>query len=215
MTDMHALCADENSAKAEFERLSILFKDLMNQTIGRETWVMGWEGTESFFDTHQDWIASICRKMQVPSFIKLMPQATHYYSMKNEYQAISPDGANQQISTVQWDEKNGARFRIRYTAKDGEKRDVPIILHASPFGSIERTLWAMLETASAKSSPTLPFWLSPTQVRMIPISDLFLGRCIDAAAPILQAGFRVDLDDRSAPWGTRFGSQRGAGFPTP
>lgn len=198
MTDMHALCTDQQSARTEFEHLSSLFKNLMNQTIGSLSWVMGWEGTQAFFEQNEDWITDICQRMEVPSFIKLMPEATHYYSMKNEYQAISPDGVNQQISTVQWDEKNGKRFGIRYIDETGKRRDVPIILHASSFGSIERTLWAILETAPRRQRPMLPFWLSPTQVRVIPVSDPYLDLCLDTADKIRGHGFRADVDDRSA-----------------
>ena len=72
---------------------------------------------------------------------------SHYYSFKSEYQAIFADESNLQISTVQWDTKNGERFNIKYMNEQGKKVPISTIIHASSFGSIERSIAAILETA--------------------------------------------------------------------
>ncbi|HEU16352.1 MAG TPA: threonine--tRNA ligase [Nitrososphaeria archaeon] len=201
MTDHHAFIADEEQAKAEYRRLSLLFKQLMDDVISGGHWVLGFEFVEEYYEKYRDYIRSLVAEMKVPAFIKLMKEMSHYYAFKSEYQAIFPDGNNVQISTVQWDVKNGERFHIKYVAEDGKERPVPIILHASSFGSIERTLASLLERAAwdEKSglNPMLPFWLSPEQVRIIPVRVVdHMPRAVELADELERRGFRVGLDDR-------------------
>ncbi len=201
MTDHHAFLADEEQAKAEYRRLSLLFKRLMDDIISGGHWVLGFEFVEDYYEKFRDYIRSLVSEMGVPAFVKIMKEMTHYYAFKSEYQAIFPDGNNVQISTVQWDVKNGERFNIRYVAEDGRERPVPIILHASSFGSIERTLASLLERAAWEEAegrnPTLPFWLSPEQVRIVPVRVAdHMQQALRLAEELERRGFRVGIDDR-------------------
>ena len=67
----------------------------------------------------EDTLLDIGRRMGVPAFFKLMPRMSHYYAMKNEFQSITKDLQNIQVSTVQWDVKDGPRFDIGFTDTDG------------------------------------------------------------------------------------------------
>jgi threonyl-tRNA synthetase len=129
-----------------------------------------------------------------------MPRMSHYYVMKNEYQFIAEDGANIQVSTVQWDVKDGERFDIGYIDKEGRKRPCPVIVHASSFGSIERTLCAILENIALDekrgASPMFPLWLAPTQARIIPVSDEHLDLAVELCNAIARRAVRADVDDR-------------------
>ena len=201
MTDQHAFCANEEQAKKVFEELSILFAKLMNETIAKEHWVLGFEIVEEFYEKYKEFFKKNLKKIQVPAFFKLMKEMTHYYAFKNECQAIFPDGNNLQISTVQWDVKNGKRFNIKFVDKNGEKTAVPYIIHASSFGSIERAVAAILETAAwmekEKRAPMLPIWLSPEQVRIIPVSsEKHLKKCSEIAEKLEEKKIRVGIDDR-------------------
>lgn len=200
MTDMHAACATEQEAKKEFEDLCYLFQRLMDDIIARGRWVLGWEGTVDFYEDNKEWLLGICKKMKVPSFFKLMPEMTHYYAIKNEYQSITEDDSNIQVSTVQWDVKDGERFDIGYVDDDGKKHPVPVILHASSFGSIERTLCTILENIAIdinEGKPAMfPVWLAPTQVRLCPVKDEFLDYASQLCDKLNRAQIRCDLDDR-------------------
>jgi threonyl-tRNA synthetase len=200
MTDMHAACASEAEARPEFERLCFRFAELMNDIIAPGRWVLGWEGTVEFFDANRQWLLDIGRQMRVPAFFKLMPEMSHYYAIKNEYQAITQDGSNVQISTVQWDVKDGARFDIGYLDAQGRKQPCPVILHASSFGSVERTLCAILENiavdADAGRPPQFPLWLAPAQVRIVPVSDAFIPEALALCEQLCQASVRAEVDDR-------------------
>jgi threonyl-tRNA synthetase len=207
MTDMHAACANTEEACEEFERLCHLFAGLMNHIIASGRWVLGWEGTVEFFDQHREWLVSIGKQLGVPALFKLMPEMSHYYAMKNEFQAITADGANVQISTVQWDVKDGERFDIGYVDEQGHKQPCPVILHASSFGSIERALCAILENIAIDAgrgvAPMFPFWLSPTQVRVIPVSDKHLAPARDVLQKLRARKIRADLDDRDETLGRK------------
>ncbi len=198
MTDMHAFCADEKMAKAEYEKLCHKFKELMNDVIARDNWVLGWEVVEEYWDNWGEWFIKIIKEMKIPSFVKIMKRMSHYYAFKNEFQAIGVDGDNVQISTVQYDIKDGERFNISYVGEDNKKHPC-IILHASSFGSIERALYAMLETAAKKElegkNPLLPVWISPEQVRIIPIADRHLKHCEEMAKKM--DNIRLGIDDRA------------------
>ena len=83
----------------------------------------------------------------------------------------------------------------------GEKQ-YPLILHCSPSGAIERDIYALLEKAYREQmkgkAPMLPLWLSPTQVRLIPISDKFMDKVEEIAAKIEACCVRVDIDDSAS-----------------
>ena len=202
MTDQHAFCLNEEQALKQYEELSLLFSRLMDEVIAKDHWVLGFEIVEGFYERYEGFLKKIVEKVRVPAFFKLMKEMTHYYAFKNEFQAIFPDGSNLQISTVQWDVKNGERFQICYIDQDGNKRPVPYIIHASSFGSIERALAAILESAAwmAKEGklPMLPLWLSPEQVRIIPVSsEKHLNKCRELSDKLEGENIRVGLDDRN------------------
>ncbi len=201
MTDMHAACATVEQARAEFEDLCVRFAGLVNDLIAGDRWVLGWEGTVDFFEQNRDWLVGIGRRIGVPAFFKLMPQMSHYYAMKNEFQSITEDLSNIQLSTVQWDVKDGERFDIGFTDETGRKHPCPVILHASSFGSIERTLCAILENiavdARAGRPPCFPFWLAPTQARVVPVSQEHVDFAVQLCDTLSGGGLRVDVDDRN------------------
>ncbi len=104
------------------------------------------------------------------------------------------------LSTVQIDTQNPQNFGIEYTAADGSRKN-PFLLHTSISGAIDRNLCAILEHQAMESKagkkPSLPFWLSPTQVRFLPLNDGFVDECVRLAGEVNTAGFRADVDDSS------------------
>ena len=201
MTDMHAACTSVQQAEYEFEHLSMMFAGLMNDFIAGDRWILGWEGTVDFYKENRDYLIGISKKLGVPSFFKLMNKMSHYYAIKSEFQSIAEDGSNIQVSTVQWDVKDGPRFNIGYTDESGEKVPCPVIVHASSFGSIERTVCTLLENIAIDEKrgvpPMLPYWLSPTQVRLIPVSSNYNELCMEISGRISGIPARCDVDDRN------------------
>jgi len=207
MTDMHAACSSVEEARQEFEILCYKFGELMNDIIAKGRWILGWEGTIDFFEKNQDYLLNIGKNMQVPTFFKLSSEMTHYYVIKNEYQTITEDKSNIQVSTVQWDVKDGERFNIGYIDEKGKKHPSPVILHASSFGSIERTLCTILENIALDAQqgipPMFPVWLAPTQVRIINVSSDHLDFSLQLAERLSSQHIRVDVDEREETVGKR------------
>jgi len=123
--------------------------------------------------------------------------------MKFEFNIIDTTNKASALSTVQIDVENAKRFGITYVDSEGKER-YPYILHASISGSIDRCLYALLEREAMKMNkgekPMLPLWLSPTQVRFIPVGQEFVEDCRKFAEELEKMGdgikVRVDIDDR-------------------
>ena len=100
--------------------------------------------------------------------------------------------------TIQIDVESGERFGITYIDENEEEVN-PIILHCSPTGSVERVICSLLEKTAIEMDekpPMLPVWLTPTQVRVIPIAERHTEFALKIADEIKANNIRVDVDDR-------------------
>ena len=97
-----------------------------------------------------------------------------YFIMKYELNFVDNLDKASALTTDQIDVENGENYGIYFIDKDDKKKPV-IILHQSASGAICRVMYALLEKAAKeikqKKNPILPLWLSPTQARIIPVSD--------------------------------------------
>ena len=122
----------------------------------------------------------------------------HYWILKSEFQAIDSVGGTAQLSTVQLDIEDSERYGIFYADADGRKKGC-IIVHSS-VGSIERLIYALLEQAEKMKKdgkpPMLPVWLSPTQIRVIPVSGDYVEYALTVVNELEEHKIRVDIDDR-------------------
>ena len=126
-----------------------------------------------------------------------------YFILKYEFNFVDMSDKASALSTDQIDIENGERYDIKFTDKDGTTKH-PLILHCSPSGAIERVIYALLEKEAMKIKkgikPMLPLWLSPTQIRFIPVGDEFIGDCekfIEEFKKISEHYcIRADIDDR-------------------
>jgi threonyl-tRNA synthetase len=121
-----------------------------------------------------------------------------FYGPKISVQARDAIGRTWQMSTIQLDFQTPQRFEIEYVGADNE-RHRPIMIHRALFGSIERFFGVLVEHYAG----AFPAWLSPEQVRVLPVrSDhhAYAARIVDR----LQAdGFRSSLGDADEPLGAR------------
>jgi threonyl-tRNA synthetase len=119
-----------------------------------------------------------------------------YFVLKFEFNFVDALAKASALSTVQIDVENAERYGINYIDTDGVAKK-PVILHCSPSGAIERCIYGLLEKEAMRTEnggvPMLPVWLSPTQVRVIPISDKHMEFAQQIAD---QLQCRVDIDDR-------------------
>jgi len=199
MPDMHTLCADIEQAKEEFRKQ---FKLCMRclRDLGIKSYETGIRMTEGFLEENRDFITSLAKLVGKPVLLEVWNQRYAYFDPKFEFNFVDATGKASALSTVQMDHENASRYGITYVDEKGERRH-PIILHCSPSGSLERVIYALLEQAykdmQKGKAPSLPLWLSPTQVRVIPVADRHKKFCEDLADKIEEEGVRVDIDDRN------------------
>lgn len=121
-----------------------------------------------------------------------------FYGPKIDFMATDALGREHQLATPQLDFVQPARFELTYTDSDGSAK-TPVMIHFALLGSIERFLSVYIEhTAGA-----FPVWLSPEQVRVLPVSDKFAEYGAKVTAELKAAGVRVKLDDDNESLGKR------------
>ncbi len=196
MPDIHTFAADIGQGWGEFGVIYRAYVDQFERT-GIE-YAVAFRAHEAFYRENREELLALLRERGRPVFVELMSAMTHYWAIKTEIQGIDSTGGNCQLGTVQMDIVDAARYGITYVAADGNDRGC-IIGHCS-IGSIERWIYLLLEDALRKEKPVLPMWISPTQVRLIPVASAHLGKCEAIAARI---GGRVDIDDREEKVGRR------------
>ena len=94
-----------------------------------------------------------------------------------------------QLGTVQVDYNLPQRFELEYVAEDGT-RQRPVMIHRAPFGSLERLIGILIEEYAGD----FPLWLSPIQVRLLPVSDVQLDYVKEVASKMQQLGIRAEAD---------------------
>jgi threonyl-tRNA synthetase len=121
-----------------------------------------------------------------------------FYGPKISVQARDAIGRNWQLSTVQLDLQLPQRFGLEYTGADNAKHR-PVMVHRALFGSVERFFGVLLEHYAGN----LPTWLSPVQVRVLPVRDDHVDYATSATDRFAAGGLRAEMEDASEPLGAR------------
>ncbi len=114
-----------------------------------------------------------------------------FYGPKIDVKIKDAIGRLWQCSTIQFDFNLPERFDMTYVGPDNKKHR-PYMIHRALLGSIERFTGILLEHYSG----LLPLWLSPTQVRIVPIADRHVEYGKSVLEALLKAGIRADIDER-------------------
>ena len=109
-----------------------------------------------------------------------------------DFMAKDALGREWQLSTIQVDFIQPERLGCEYVGEDGE-RHTPVVLHRAVTGSTERFMGVMLEHFAGD----LPLWLSPEQVRLVPIADRHIDYANTLQAQLVELGMRATVDARS------------------
>ncbi len=198
MPDMHTLVADMDEAKTEFLAQYKLSVEWM-ESLGLK-YEVGIRFVREFYEENKEFADELVAMVGKPALVELWDARPFYFVMKFEFNIVDALGKASALSTVQIDIENTERFDISYTSEQGGKKH-PLMLHASLSGSIDRNVYAMLEKAYLDSEmgkkPMLPLWLTPTQVRILPLSDEFIELANNLADILVENNIRVDIDDRN------------------
>jgi threonyl-tRNA synthetase len=202
MPDCHAFCTDLEQAKKEFKtRFNLCISVLGSIGLSKDDYEVAIRFTRGFYEENKDFIADLAEIYGKPLLAEVWEERFFYFILKWDANFIDNQDKAAALSTDQIDVENAKRYEITYVDEKGEKQH-PLILHCSPSGAIERCVYALLEKAYKEQQngklPMLPLWLSPTQVRLIPISDDFTEKVDEIAKETAAHCIRVDIDDRTS-----------------
>ena len=115
-----------------------------------------------------------------------------FYGPKLDFHLADSLGRTWQCGTIQLDFQMPERFDLEYVGEDGEKHR-PVMIHRALLGSIERFIGVITEHFAG----AFPVWLSPVQVKVLPVTDRAAEYADQVAAQLTENGFRVEVDHRN------------------
>lgn len=201
MPDVHAMCGDMEQALQEAVTRFNLSTEILAEGLGlgTEDYELAIRFTQEFYAQHSTFVHSLVHQFGKPALVEMWPEKFFYFTLKWELNFVDNLEKASALSTDQIDVENAERYDITYIDDEGKKR-YPIILHCSPSGAIERCIYALLEKAYRdqmnQKIPTFPLWLSPTQIRFIPVSSDYIEKCKTLATALTKQLLRADIDDR-------------------
>ena len=192
--DAHILLA-KDQIKDEVVRIAQLFDEVYNlfglpYTIELSTM------PEDHIGSVGDWdIATAALADAITSIGKsyeINPGDGAFYGPKLDFHIEDSLGRTWQCGTIQLDYQLPGRFDLEYVGADGEKH-CPVMIHRVVFGSIERFIGVITEHFAG----AFPTWLSPVQVKILPITDRTMDYAKDVAAKLEALGVRTEVDTRN------------------
>ncbi len=192
--DAHILLA-KDQIKDEVIRIAQLFDEVYN-LFGLPYKIELSTMPEDHIGSVEDWdIATAALADAITSIGKsyhVNPGDGAFYGPKLDFHIQDSLGRTWQCGTIQLDYQLPGRFGLEYTGADGEKH-CPVMIHRVVFGSIERFIGVITEHYAG----AFPTWLSPVQVKMLPITDRAAEYAQQVAGKLTAAGYRVEVDDRN------------------
>ena len=200
MNDAHIYCTREQFAQ-EFKAVNEMYLKYF-KIFGIEKYVMRLslhdpaKLGEKYINEPELWLETeemvrqVLKDNDVP-FVEVAGEGA-FYGPKIDVQIWSAIGREFTLATNQVDFAQGARFKLHFTNHNNEA-ETPLIIHRAPLGTHERFIGFLLEHYAGK----FPLWLSPLQVKILPISDKFLPYSEEVRKKLKKKGIRVEIDERS------------------
>ena len=144
-------------------------------------------GSEEEWERATETLKRVVKGMGLSYEIK--PKEGNFYAPKIDVDIKDSLGREWQCATFQLDLQMPKRFKLAYTGSDG-KEHTPVVLHRTILGSLERFIGVMLEHYRG----ALPLWISPVQVRVLPLSDDHVPYGKKVLESLLEGGVRAEGD---------------------
>jgi threonyl-tRNA synthetase len=149
--------------------------------------------SDKFIGTDEQWAVAtkVLEDVATASGLDLVldPGGAAFYGPKISVQARDAIGRTWQMSTIQYDFNQPARFGLEYQAADGTRQE-PVMIHSAKFGSIERFFGVLVEHYAG----AFPAWLAPVQVVGIPIRDDHASYLEEFVSRLRKEGIRAEVD---------------------
>jgi len=194
--DCHIFCTEEQ-VDEEIDRALAMIKKVM-QTFGfKYKYRLStrdpehpekYLGDPATWDKAEKWAEKIMKRNNIEYF-EGVGEAS-FYAPKMDLIATDALGREWQLSTVQIDYVQPERFDLEYTDKDGSRKH-PVMIHRAIIGSSERMLMILLESYAGN----FPLWLSPVQVKVIPVRENHNEYAKEIFTLLKENNIRVELDD--------------------
>lgn len=155
-----------------------------------------YHGNEEMWQKAEKLMREAVKQVDIPMVEEIGNAA--FYGPKIDFIIHSKIGREFAISTNQIDLFMGERFGLKYTDKDGAEK-TPIIIHRAPLGSHERFIGFLIEHFGG----AFPTWLSPVQVKILPISEKHLEYAKTIADSLRSLAIRTELDERAETLGAK------------
>lgn len=153
-------------------------------------------GDPKTWDKVEKWAIEIMKRNDIDYFDG--PGEAAFYAPKMDLMATDALGREWQLSTVQIDYVQPQRFGLTYIDSDGEEK-TPIMIHRAILGSVERFMMIMIEHFAG----AFPVWLSPVQVKILPITDRNTSYSKKVSKHLSKVGVRVEIDSKSETLGNK------------
>lgn len=148
---------------------------------------------DKFIGTDEQWeeATAVLQQVAEETGLELVadPGGAAFYGPKISVQAKDAIGRTWQMSTVQYDFNQPARFGLEYQASDGTRQE-PVMIHSAKFGSFERFMGVLIEHYAG----AFPAWLAPVQVIGVPVAEAFNDYMGEIASKLKARGVRVEVD---------------------
>jgi len=209
LSDAHIICADEEQAVSEIGKALDLIEyanSVFGLKPGSDYWYRlslgdrantekyykddaGWEKAENLLREHM--------KSRGVKFVEAKDEAA-FYGPKIDVQMKNVNGKEDTAFTVQYDLSSPQRFELDYTGADGQKHRA-FVVHRSSIGAIERLMAFLIE----KYAGAFPLWLSPVQVKVLPIGESQMEYAKQVFEKIKEENIRVELDESNESLGKK------------
>jgi threonyl-tRNA synthetase len=150
--------------------------------------------SDKFIGSDEQWeeATAVLEEVATGSGLELVPDpgGAAFYGPKISVQTRDAIGRTWQMSTIQLDFNQPARFELEYQAADGSRQQ-PVMIHSAKFGSIERFIGVLTEHYAG----AFPAWLAPVQAVLIPVTEDQVDYLYDVAKQLRRRGLRVEVDD--------------------
>ncbi|MCR5326429.1 MAG: threonine--tRNA ligase [Bacteroidales bacterium] len=203
--DAHLFCRPDQ-LQEEFEKVIDLilyvFKTLKMTDYMAQISLRDPKNTEKYIGTDEHWdmaekaIIEAAGKKGLKTVVELGEAA--FYGPKLDFMVKDAIGRKWQLGTIQVDYNLPERFDLEFTDADGSKQR-PVMIHRAPFGSLERFTAVVLEHTAGH----LPVWLSPEQVKVLPISEKYADYAEKVCNLLKNSDIRASIDSRNETLGKR------------
>ena len=144
-------------------------------------------GTEENWDTAENALRGVLQNSGLD--FNEEPGEAAFYGPKADFMVRDCIGRSWQLGTVQLDYNLPERFKLEYNGSDNQSHR-PVMIHRAPFGSLERFTGMLIEHFAG----AFPLWLSPEQVRVLPLSDKSIEYAVQVAKQLEDEGLKVTVD---------------------